>query len=86
MFPNSCSSELYMSNHSFLLNSISVRMYCSHTPATFYGTEASCDFTFRVSHSFDQFCFLTSCMKLLSLLSFQSGTQQRDKKIRQMEL
>lgn len=79
-FQNSSSSELWKSNHSFLLNSISVRMCCSHPPATFYRPEVSYDFNFKVSHSFDQFHCLTSCMKLLSLLVLQYGTQSAKEK------
>lgn len=79
-FQNSSSYELFISNHSFLLNSISVRMCCSHTPVTFYRPEVSHDFNFKVSHSFDQFHCLTLCMKLLSLLLFQSSTQKAKEK------
>lgn len=41
IFQNSCSSKRHMFNRSPSLNNISVRMYCSHTPATFYRLQES---------------------------------------------
>lgn len=83
-----------MSNHTFLLSNISVRMCCSHTPATFCRLksrfdqhwEMSCDFTFRVSHICGQFsfCFLNPagfCIILLTLLLFQSQRERQEQKL-----
>lgn len=75
-----------MSNHSFLLSNISVWMYCSHTPATFYRLrscfdqhwEVSYDFIFRVSHRPALF-FLPTAWNCYLRCLFQSERQRRER-------